>query len=420
MGKIFRLNSFCHIVDGHEKGCIYNLISGDMISIDNNKLNVLLDCEKNIPIDLIPNVDINFINELESLGLGMFYDKPVYIDRLSTDIPDALEVVVPMNYRINSFYIEIENKCNLDCVFCNKNDDTLFRKTGCKRWKISSGILDINNWKNVIDQVSKLSCNQIVFIGGEPLLNFEYLSNLVPYIKEHKISNILLYTNGTLINDEIIEFIKKYNIHLNIQLLSDNEITYEEITGKKGLENIVYNNICKINSSNINYKLSFLVNKFNENQVDSTLRKYNPIIGNKKFELDFLYPIPQNNFYSKKYFNLLYDKKKTFSKIYMESYSYLKKYHPCYANKLAITLDGNLIPCIMSRKLVLGNIRDSNIVSILKDSQFNYLEKLTKDKIAHCKNCAYRYGCFDCRALEMAATGDLCGLEYCDIKPGKE
>ena len=44
-----------------------------------------------------------------------------------------------------------------------------------------------------------------------------------------------------------------------------------------------------------------------------------------------------------------------------------------------------------------GNIKDCNIIDIVKSSKFQELWKITKDKIEVCKDCEFRYICIDCR-----------------------
>jgi radical SAM protein with 4Fe4S-binding SPASM domain len=68
----------------------------------------------------------------------------------------------------------------------------------------------------------------------------------------------------------------------------------------------------------------------------------------------------------------------------------------------------------MTRNLVLGNVKDDTIVNILRNSDYEVYKKLTKDNVEKCKDCEFRFGCLDCRAVEMDATGKLHGLEFCN------
>ena len=74
----------------------------------------------------------------------------------------------------------------------------------------------------------------------------------------------------------------------------------------------------------------------------------------------------------------------------------------------------------MSRKLKLGNIKETKEFYKLLGDNYYYLKSLSKEKIEGCSECAYRYGCLECRALEMSATGKINGMEYCNVNKQTE
>ena len=47
----------------------------------------------------------------------------------------------------------------------------------------------------------------------------------------------------------------------------------------------------------------------------------------------------------------------------------------------------------MERRICYGNILDTPISEVMS----NEFAKMTKDKITGCKDCEYRYACYDCR-----------------------
>lgn len=206
-------------------------------------------------------------------------------------------------------------------------------------------------------------------------------------------------------------------MELNIQLLANSCLTYAKISGVSNAESIINNNILRLASNGITFTLSYLINRFNEDEVQDAIERYTNIVGTNKMRLDFLYPVPNNEFYSERFVDVMYDRKKAFRRVDAVNFCQNEKIHNCYGNQIAITAEGNVLPCIMSRQLTLGNVKDQGIVSILANSKYEDYRKLTKNSIQECKECAYRYGCFDCRALEMSATGDVKGLEYCNLKP---
>lgn len=69
----------------------------------------------------------------------------------------------------------------------------------------------------------------------------------------------------------------------------------------------------------------------------------------------------------------------------------------------------------MSRKLCLGNTQTLKLYEALAKSENLGYSSLCKDKIESGKSCHRRYGCSECRALEMSATGSISGMKFCSF-----
>lgn len=76
-------------------------------------------------------------------------------------------------------------------------------------------------------------------------------------------------------------------------------------------------------------------------------------------------------------------------------------------DKIAITPDGQAIPCIMAREEICGNIKKQSLKQIVQGIDLQKLRKLSKDNINVCQDCEYRYVCLDCRPLAREETGNL-------------
>jgi len=85
-------------------------------------------------------------------------------------------------------------------------------------------------------------------------------------------------------------------------------------------------------------------------------------------------------------------------------------YHNCLAGKLAVTASGDVIPCIFARRQVCGNILTAPLAEILQNQPLQACWRTTKDQIAKCKDCEYRYACFDCRPLAQCGDSRNCWL----------
>lgn len=93
-----------------------------------------------------------------------------------------------------------------------------------------------------------------------------------------------------------------------------------------------------------------------------------------------------------------------FTRITDSAYKFNKKYNSCWGEKVAITGDGKVRPCIYS---------SISVGDIYKDDADEILEKMvkywfiTKDMVEKCKDCELRHVCFDCREISRRKGGNL-------------
>ena len=150
--------------------------------------------------DKYDNQNINeTLNEIEILkNQGQLFSEDVHKDYM----PAAEKKSV-----VKALCLHIAHDCNLRCKYCFASTGDF----GVKRTLMSTGI-----GKKSIDYLIKSSGGkrnlEIDFFGGEPLLNFNTVKEIVDYAKEKgkeygKNFRFTLTTNAILLNEEIKKFI---------------------------------------------------------------------------------------------------------------------------------------------------------------------------------------------------------------------
>lgn len=115
------------------------------------------------------------------------------------------------SYPINSMSLLLVQKCNMQCVYCY-GDAGEFGDRGVMSRDTAFAAVD---W--LMENSGEMEQVTISFIGGEPLLNFPLLTEVVSYAREAaekwgKRVYFGITTNGTLLTDEIIAFFQKEKI----------------------------------------------------------------------------------------------------------------------------------------------------------------------------------------------------------------
>ena len=110
--------------------------------------------------------------------------------------------------------ISLTKGCNLGCSYCFVD-------------KTSKNYLKVSEIKEKIIKVlgDNSKVDSITFFGGEPLLRYDAIVDLVNFINNLKKRKMHYYinTNATLINKEMISFFKRNNISIGISLDGDRE-----------------------------------------------------------------------------------------------------------------------------------------------------------------------------------------------------
>jgi len=122
--------------------------------------------------------------------------------------------------------IELTHRCNLRCAHCYCNlpasdEEALERE------------LDTEEVLDILDQIAEAGCLWFLITGGEPLLRKDWRDLFLHAKKKGFITT--LFTNGTLITQEMAEFLADWRPHsIEITLYGATRATYERITGMPG------------------------------------------------------------------------------------------------------------------------------------------------------------------------------------------
>lgn len=127
---------------------------------------------------------------------------------------------------------ELTPHCNLDCKMCYVHLNSEQMK-GCS-------LLSADEWESIMAQAVDSGMMFATLTGGECLTypDFERL-----YLYLHKKSvRLAVLTNGILLNEEKIEFLRKTPpLSLQVTLYGANEDMYERVTGKREFARVIVN-----------------------------------------------------------------------------------------------------------------------------------------------------------------------------------
>lgn len=125
---------------------------------------------------------------------------------------------------------ELTPCCNLDCKMCyvhNSDSNSL-----------KSRELPTETWLRIFDEAYDMGLMFATLTGGECLLRRDF-KELYLHLWNKRV-RITIFTNGILINDDYIDFFKKYPPEkIRISLYGSCEAAYRKVTGHEGFEKAI-------------------------------------------------------------------------------------------------------------------------------------------------------------------------------------
>ena len=134
---------------------------------------------------------------------------------------------------VKALCLHIAHDCNLACKYCFAEEGEYHGKRELMSFEVGKKALDF-----LVANSGSRTNLEVDFFGGEPLMNFEVVKQLVEYGRSLEEANnkkfrFTLTTNGVLLNDEILEFANKEMGNLVLSLDGRKEVN-DRMRPKRG------------------------------------------------------------------------------------------------------------------------------------------------------------------------------------------
>jgi len=377
------------------------------------------------------NLCLEYINAL--IEAGKLFSEDEY-ENLAIDYKNNSKVIKAM-------CLHVAHTCNLNCSYC-------FASQG--KYQGDRALMSFETGKRAFDFLVENSGArrnlEVDFFGGEPLMNFDVVKQLVEYArkieKEHnKNFRFTLTTNGVLLDDDVIEYLNKEmcNVVLSLDGRKDVHDHFRvDYAGNGSYDKILpkFKNLVEKRGG----KDYYMRGTFTHNNVDFTNDIFHMAdLGFKELSMEPVVCPPDDPY-------ALTDE--DLPKLF-EQYEILAKemvrrkkngdgftfYHymldltngPCIYKRItgcgsgteyvAVTPWGDLYPChqfVGDEKYRLGDIYDGITNTEIQD-KFRHCNAYSRKE---CKDCWAKLYCSGgCAANSYHATGDIMGVyEYgCEL-----
>ncbi len=164
--------------------------------------------------------------------------------------------------------IEITNRCGLSCIHCSSSAN-----------RNSDDFLNLEIYKKIVKDLSKMGISELDVSGGEPLLHPDII-NILKFSSNLNFQTFYLYTCGIIQKNgklrpipwKIIKELKKIpKLMLRLSFHSCFSHEFEEITAQPGSFEMFQKSILRLRKSKISFEIHIVPNKINCNSIESTI-----------------------------------------------------------------------------------------------------------------------------------------------------
>lgn len=304
--------------------------------------------------------------------------------------------------------LEINQICNFNCRYCylgEKNGAVMPESVAYAGVDIAL----VNAQKHPDKRL------WVDFVGGEALLTFELLTKIVKYIEQNAnaigvIVNYSLTTNGSIMNKEILQFLKDKKVHIKLSIDGDEVIhnRNRKLISGKGSYKLIEKNLATFRlyekSTHINVQAAHVITKNNYDDIFHSVKYLVDDLGFKVIDssIDITEPwmreqvVRVSNEWERiiKYFVARYEQKKPFlwgPILDMMKYTDNQTVSYCGVGlvRIYVRTDGNIYGCAanLNHSGWLGHTNTG--LSLIK---IENLRKIQHEKIL-CKECYLNEKC---------------------------
>ncbi|HEY0603531.1 MAG TPA: radical SAM protein [Herpetosiphonaceae bacterium] len=265
----------------------------------------------------------------------------------------AVSSIVPLQ-GLSFLWLEITTKCNLECVHC-------YADAGPHQHLF--GRMKTQDWLTVLKDGADHGCKQVQFIGGEPTMHPD-LSQMISVSSSLNYTLIEVFTNATMLNEQLIRTFKEHNVRIATSFYSDDPNIHDSITTRRGSFARTVKGIKRVLEAEIPIRVGII--EMQEN-VGHALRAKHFLeeIGVSDIKIDFQRGVGRGT--------RAEDSVDQMAQLCGE----------CWKGKLCVTALGRVYPCVFARFVDLGSVRNGIDHIVVDDMLLEFRTTLKNYRADH-------------------------------------
>ncbi len=174
-------------------------------------------------------------------------------------LPEQQYKTYPARYR-REVHWSVTGECNLQCRHCFMSAPD--GKHGSPSYE---------EIVRVADMLAECGVFRVGLTGGEPLIRSDLL-RILDALREREIALTIIYTNGWLVDERLLDALEERGMHPNFQLSFDGVGCHDFLRGISGAEERTLKALRLLNERGYNTSVSMCIHKKNAHTIRETVR----------------------------------------------------------------------------------------------------------------------------------------------------
>ena len=174
-------------------------------------------------------------------------------------LPEQRYHAYPARYR-ESVHWSITGACNLKCRHC-------FMSAPHAKHGVPSHVQIVN----IIEQIADCGIFKVELTGGEPLVREDFES-IIEELAGREIAVATIYTNGSLVDDKLLDILERYRMHPSFQLSFDGIGQHDFLRGVPGAEHKVIEALKLLHSRGYRTSCAMSLHRKNKDTIRETVK----------------------------------------------------------------------------------------------------------------------------------------------------
>lgn len=222
--------------------------------------------------------------------------------------------------------------------------------------------MKVKDWCKVLRDAATLGCHSVQFIGGEPTLHPE-LPSLIEFASEEGFTDVEVYTNATTLRPKLLAAFSAHKVRVAISFYSDEAAVHDAITRREGSFDRTVAVVRHMIGEGLRVRAGIVETKMNAGHGERA-RHLLELIGVTECAIDRQRGIGRGASDSGQ----------------MDPIAELCG--ACRHGTLCVTATGRAHPCVFSRFVDLGDVRDRQLPAIVAGHPISAFREALQEQMA--------------------------------------